>query len=206
MNFSREVDMGEKKRKTERGPSAAEAEAWAYYLRLCEIAGIGPQITPVSTDPNFDPRRADPAMLQAHMIESHKRLACVTEMRRRFPLPGDPPPAKRRHEFFHIRHVCGHSVFWSDGDFAMAASAAPCPWCGGETGSHTVPPEVNMTCGTDPDQPMAFRAFLPGRLVPWPEDRSNAPWLDRYDDGPVIVRHMTGDVCCEPGQASAIIQ
>ena len=70
----------------------------------------------------------------------------------------------------------------------MRLSAAPCPWCGAETGSK-VPADVAML--HDPKLGFfAFREKTPDGGVPWPRDLSDTP-----DE--VTVRHMTGNVCCD---------
>lgn len=96
-------------------------------------------------------------------------------------------------EYFHVRHSCGHAVYWSDGTFAMVAADYPCPWCGGQSGN-AVPQDQNLFAGLhdDPRQAglFAFREFLPGHLVPVAND------MQADMSKPVIVHHMTGDVCC----------
>ena len=39
---------------------------------------------------------------------------------------------KLPNEFWHARHTCGHSVYWSDPNVAVLVSASSCPWCGAE--------------------------------------------------------------------------
>jgi hypothetical protein len=90
--------------------------------------------------------------------------------------------------FFHTRHVCGHSVYWSDPAVGMAVARAPCPWCGAETGK-PVPKDVNFF-RSPRDGTMAFRRRLPDSRAPWPED------LPLIGDGEVAIQHQTGDVCC----------
>ncbi|WP_428375382.1 hypothetical protein [Lichenicoccus sp.] len=81
-------------------------------------------------------------------------------------------------EFWHTRHVCGHSVAWSDIDRALAMSAYPCPWWGGETGHTRVPKEENM--GSD----------LAGNLF-FIRDPSQVP-------GRIVLHHRADEYCCNP--------
>jgi len=37
--------------------------------------------------------------------------------------------------YYHLRHSCGHAVYWSDASLAIIARTYPCPWCGAETGT-----------------------------------------------------------------------
>ena len=90
-------------------------------------------------------------------------------------------------EFWHIRHLCGHSVYWSDMVVAFRTGASPCPWCGAEDGNK-VPQDVAMMR----DSRMgiyAFREKLPDGRVPWPSDMPNA-------SGRVILRHSADNSCC----------
>jgi hypothetical protein len=87
-------------------------------------------------------------------------------------------------ELFHTLHACGHSVYWTDASVGMGAAAFPCPWCGGESG-HVAPlattvvrhgPNVYCIRELNPDGSVELQGEL---------------------GAPGVVRHMTGDVCCE---------
>jgi hypothetical protein len=90
-------------------------------------------------------------------------------------------------EFWHVRHACGHAIYWSDPIVAIQTSAAACPWCGAEVGKK-VPKNVLMF--HDPNAGLvAFREKTPDGCVPWPRELSDVP-------DSVIVRHMADGSCC----------
>jgi hypothetical protein len=91
-------------------------------------------------------------------------------------------------EYWHARHACGHSVYWSDMQVAFKTGAAPCPWCGAENGTK-VPQNVAMMH----DRRMgvyAFREKLPNGRVPWP---SGVP---HTASDMIIVHHRADKSCC----------
>ena len=91
-------------------------------------------------------------------------------------------------EFWHVRHSCRHSIYWSDPVVALRASQAPCPWCGGETGRHTVPATEPMLY--DPKAGVAaFREKNPDGTIPWCSQLANTL-------GEVTARHMGDNSCC----------
>jgi len=85
--------------------------------------------------------------------------------------------------FYHTRHSCGHSVYWADPDVGMGVANWPCPWCGAETGIHVEDDMISMS-GV-----LVARRYNPDGTFPWPDD-----WKK---PDKIIVRHMTGDVCCD---------
>lgn len=96
-------------------------------------------------------------------------------------------------EFFHIRHSCGHAVYWSSAQVAMRVEAAPCPWCGAEDG-RKVPAEMNLLH----DRRLGVLTFreLENGQVPWPSDMSGP-------DGDIVLRHRADETCCTPAPAAA---
>jgi hypothetical protein len=95
--------------------------------------------------------------------------------------------------FFHTKHSCGHSAYWSDAASAFTTSAYPCPWCGGET-SLKVPADAPFW--RDPrNGVMGFREKLPDGRVPWPKDMK--------DPGPVKTQHRADESCCQDGPKPA---
>src|SRR6185312_12733730 len=87
-------------------------------------------------------------------------------------------------EFFHIRHACGHSVYWSSADYAIKTAPFPCPWCGAEAGSGVSPDEIVIQMS----DALVFREFLPGNRVPMPK---GWPSVDE-----IVVRHFPDESCC----------
>jgi hypothetical protein len=89
-------------------------------------------------------------------------------------------------DFWHARHTCGHSVYWSDPDWAIRTSVAPCPWCGGETGQK-VPADIPILRIREAGV-MAFREKMPDGTPPWPHDVS-VPET-------VSLHHAADESCC----------
>ncbi|GAN81869.1 hypothetical protein SAMN02746095_02239 [Acidocella aminolytica 101 = DSM 11237] len=90
-------------------------------------------------------------------------------------------------DFWHIRHSCGHAVYWSDIDIAGRVSKAPCPWCGAEDGNklpQSVPVLHDPKAGV-----LAFRELLPDGRVPWPSELADS-------GGRVALRHRADNGCC----------
>lgn len=106
------------------------------------------------------------------------------------PPPIDPSPAQPPSEFWHVRHNCGHAVFWSRPDIAVAVAGYPCPWCGAEDGKR-VPQDLELIWDADTGV-VAFRRLLPDRTVPWPAGLPYDP------DAMVTLRHMANELCCTP--------
>lgn len=90
-------------------------------------------------------------------------------------------------DFWHARHACGHSVFWSDPGWAIRISAARCPWCGGETGQRA-PQDVIMLRIKEAGV-LAFRGTQPDDSPPWPIDLSMPET--------VRLHHAANDSCCK---------
>ncbi len=92
---------------------------------------------------------------------------------------------QRSAEFWHARHTCGHAVFWNDPKTAVQTSAAPCPWCGAETGQK-VPQDVEVL-GSPHGGVLAFRKVPPdGRVPSLSKQRGTA-----------ILRHLRDGSCCD---------
>jgi hypothetical protein len=87
-------------------------------------------------------------------------------------------------EFFHIRHACGHSVYWSSADYAIRTAPSPCPWCGAEAGIEVSPDEIAIQIS----DALVFREFLPGQRVPVPIGWPRA--------GEIVIRHLPDESCC----------
>jgi hypothetical protein len=97
--------------------------------------------------------------------------------------------------YFHTRHRCGHSVYWSDAVHGFTLAPYPCPYCGGETGK-LLPADANVLDFSDyavrtpytAARVICFRTLNPDGTVPVPGG----------EDGEVIgIQHMTGNVCCD---------
>src|ERR1700722_9338897 len=69
-------------------------------------------------------------------------------------------------EFFHIRHACGHSAYWSSADYAIRTAPFPCPWCGAEVGTGvsvvTMTPEMI-------ERENSGQVFMAGRFLASPK-------------------------------------
>lgn len=87
-------------------------------------------------------------------------------------------------ECFHVRHACGHSVYWSRADYAIKTAPSPCPWCGAEGGIHVSPDEIAIQMS----DALVFREFLPGDRVPVPEGWPRV--------GEIMIRHLPDESCC----------
>jgi hypothetical protein len=87
-------------------------------------------------------------------------------------------------EFFHVRHACGHSVYWSSADYAIRTAPFSCPWCGGEASIEVSPDEIAIQMS----DALVFREFLSGQRVPVPEG-----W-PRADE--IVIRHLPDESCC----------
>ena len=90
-------------------------------------------------------------------------------------------------EFWHIRHKCGHPVYWNNLLFAWEARLSDCPWCGGPTGV-----KAPSTCKVVHDEKhglLGFRNLLENGEVPWPHD-------EPLPTEEVIVRHANDGSCC----------
>lgn len=87
-------------------------------------------------------------------------------------------------EFFHVRHACGHSVYWSKAGYAIRTAPFPCPWCGAERGNTVSPDEIVIQMS----DALVFREFLPGQRVPLPKG-----WPPTNE---VVIRHLPDESCC----------
>lgn len=88
--------------------------------------------------------------------------------------------------FFHTRHACGHSVYWSDATWGRNAAEWPCPWCGGESGERLMP--FDDACWIDEVSGIAcFKKKNPDGSCPVPGPLGRT----------ITIKHMTGNVCCE---------
>ena len=89
-------------------------------------------------------------------------------------------------DYFHTRHACGHSVYWSDGLMGMTLAPYPCPYCGGETGVEKPPQDAMLDVGE------GIRCFMhlnsDGSVPRVPGERPGRE---------IGIHHMTGNVCCE---------
>jgi hypothetical protein len=72
----------------------------------------------------------------------------------------------------HVKHCCGHAVYWADPIFAMLACDQPCPWCLGAPPGMVLPDPRFGSCRRDADH------WAPGETET------------------VIIRHTTDDSCC----------
>jgi hypothetical protein len=95
-------------------------------------------------------------------------------------------------EFWHLRHACGHAVYWSDPSVAIRTSAAPCPWSEAEAGKK-VPKNVAMLNDRNVGI-FAFRKKTPDGRVPWLIELPDAP-----DN--LIVRNMADDSAATTSRA-----
>jgi len=87
-------------------------------------------------------------------------------------------------EAFHVRHACGHSVYWSSAEYATRTALFPCPWCGAEVGIEVPPDEIAIQMG----DALVFREFLPGQRVPVPKGWPRAK--------EIVIRHSPDESCC----------
>lgn len=93
----------------------------------------------------------------------------------------------QQHEFWHVRHACGHAVWWNHMTLAFMISEHYCPWCGGETMIGFVPDDhvfVDRERGI-----MAWRDFDVNGSVPC------VPGMLETDE-PVILHHRVDESCC----------
>ncbi len=90
--------------------------------------------------------------------------------------------------YYHTRHACGHSVYWSDPITGRFLAPYPCPYCGGEAGT-PLPADANvLDMSRQTPGLYCFRTRNPDGTVPAiggePGDR-------------IGIRHMTGNICCD---------
>lgn len=88
-------------------------------------------------------------------------------------------------EFWHTRHSCGHSAYWSDKVLAFRTGFAPCPWCGALDGKKV------------PDD-MPLVHYNPGDIYVFREKQADGtvPWSGEGPRGEVILRHRADNSCC----------
>jgi|SRR5271166_1127505 len=101
--------------------------------------------------------------------------------------------------FYHMRHVCGHSVYWSLMSARWMFACHPCPWCAGPAArsdpyghvlSGTPLPKKKTKFFQVSNGIWAFRKLSWWGRVPWP------PHLAFLRDEPVTLSHMPGDCGC----------
>jgi hypothetical protein len=86
---------------------------------------------------------------------------------------------------YHVRHVCGHPVYWDRPEFAMSVRDFPCAWCGAETGID-VPPHGTVL------------HTLNGSVGPVDHCRQDHLAICSCErPTAVIVRHLADDSCCQ---------
>jgi hypothetical protein len=90
--------------------------------------------------------------------------------------------------FYHMRHVCGHSVYWSLMSARWLFTRHPCPWCRGEAGN-PLPKKAEFFEASRGIWAFRKLSWWRGR-VPWP------PHLAFLRDEPVTLAHMAGDCDC----------
>lgn len=94
--------------------------------------------------------------------------------------------------FYHVKHACNHSVFWENGIVGLIASVFPCPFCGGESGNPVIA-DVLCIVYDDPVGEVVRELTADGYLPASAE---------RKDDEAVIIKHQTGDICCNKTRVS----
>jgi hypothetical protein len=82
----------------------------------------------------------------------------------------------------HVRHSCGHRVFWDDPAYADAVAESPCPWCGGENGV------------TPPAGVVVHSTLWPGKVTHVRQDPQRMCACEKQ--GPIIARHRADEACC----------
>jgi hypothetical protein len=92
--------------------------------------------------------------------------------------------------YYHTRHSCGHSVYWSDVRISVLCSHYPCPWCGGQYRLNPAPVTAKLL---ECDEGIyCFRELLPGNRVPYAKGQPiHSP------SEAVAIQHMTGNRCCD---------
>ncbi len=102
--------------------------------------------------------------------------------------------------YYHTRHTCGHSVYWSDKVLAYGTSYYPCQWCGAETGTHK-PPDGSIV------EYMGFRnTFKRVWIFQKFNDDGSVPWCEGMPGGiddPVRINHRRDNSCCDEGKQHA---
>ena len=101
---------------------------------------------------------------QAHYLEIQEALAAQGPYQERF----------------HVRHACGHAVWWEWADVGTATSTYPCPWCGGQTGQQRPLSEQALDGGPGI-----------GRIYQTRDVRGVG------DPDQVLLRHLADDSCCQ---------
>jgi hypothetical protein len=90
--------------------------------------------------------------------------------------------------FYHSLHSCGHAVYWQDWRAGMATGGSPCPWCGGETALPSNMPPLSERLLTT----------AAGFIVRIRNPDDSFPVPPSHQHSRLVVRHMTGEVCCKP--------
>ncbi len=91
---------------------------------------------------------------------------------------------------YHTAHSCGHSVYWSAPEWAVATFRSPCPWCGGDTGVVQAP-----TPGAIHDARNAVHIWSDIRKYSCPGCQAPGSQMR--------IQHMTDGACCKyppPGE------
>lgn len=79
--------------------------------------------------------------------------------------------------YYHLRHSCGHTAYWTDPFVGMRCTPWPCPWCGAATGETFPPNEATIDYGD-------------GCFV------SREKPTHHPSGGPVLIQHMYNEYCC----------
>lgn len=97
--------------------------------------------------------------------------------------------------YYHIRHACGHAIYWENEAFGKQTKALPCPWCDGKAVAEVVDNMKPPLGVKAPDRFDGIRA-KDGTLCVrnWHPERGGLPC--REPDMQLAIVHEPEESCC----------
>ncbi len=95
-------------------------------------------------------------------------------------------PRATDQDLYHVRHSCGHAVYWNEAETAVVTAGYPCLWCGGASGHAQPPADAHVV-----DDPVhGLRCYQDPRV-----------WSAPGDDSLGVIHHMADESCCSNDEA-----